>query len=137
MTPRGLGGGAPQFSWRGLWGDGVGSASSNAERSIVQVQEEEVPIENVSGCETGLSTRSGACLQGFQMVEVPGGGFVAGGVGGPFSLERRRAVVLPNSVWINHTEVTQQQFEAVMGFNPAETCSSRLGPTQPVNCVSH
>ena len=37
---------------------------------------------------------------------------------------------------MNHTEVTQQQFQVIMGFNPSQTCGVRVGPKQPVNCVS-
>ena len=40
------------------------------------------------------------------------------------------------SFWISNTEITQGQYEAIMGFNPSKTCNVVLSSDRPVSCVS-
>jgi formylglycine-generating enzyme required for sulfatase activity len=74
-----------------------------------------------------------------RMIRIPAGSFM---MGSP-DTERGRAgdegpvhqVTIANDFYMGQTEVTQAQWEAVMGFNPSST-SHGIGPNHPVNRVS-
>ena len=105
------------------------------------MNEEKQPKSTASlwWCKDGLSTLDEQCIPNFVMKEIPGGVVVVGdrvGVFSSFSDRRRRQMVLPSSFWINHTEITQGQFQSLMGFNPSTTCSRVIDSQRPVSCVS-
>lgn len=90
-------------------------------------------------CDDGMAVAGDRCLRGFTMVEVAGGPITVGRADGVFSAfraDRRREERLSSSYWISTTEVTQGQFESLMGFNPSETCAARIHESLPVTCVS-
>jgi formylglycine-generating enzyme required for sulfatase activity len=68
-------------------------------------------------------------------VEIPLGSFVSGsapGEPGHEPQEQRRLVPMYARYWLSKTEITQEQFERVMGINP----STSRGPQLPVTCVT-
>jgi formylglycine-generating enzyme required for sulfatase activity len=68
-------------------------------------------------------------------VAVPPGNFVMGSPEdepGRDPEERQRLVPLPSRFWLSKTEITQEQFERVMGSNPSLT----RGHDLPVTCVA-
>ena len=90
-------------------------------------------------CDKGMAVADQRCLQGFEMVEVSGGDITIGSADGMFSVfraDRKRVERLDSSFWMTKTEVTQGQFEALMGFNPSETCAAKIHESLPVTCVS-
>jgi formylglycine-generating enzyme required for sulfatase activity len=70
---------------------------------------------------------------GIVFMAVPGGSFVMGGHG-VYGYETEHQVSL-SGFWMSRTEVTQAQWEAVMGVNPSSR-EMGLGPEIPVNMVS-
>jgi len=78
------------------------------------------------------SPRSHQTIQEIIFVEIPGGNFVMGAP--PFEPgfhpnQKQRFVVIPQPYWMSQTEVTQTQFQRVMGRNPSATKGGNLPVT--------
>jgi formylglycine-generating enzyme required for sulfatase activity len=76
-------------------------------------------------------------FHGIEFVLIPSGPFTMGSYRdevGRFSDEMPHTVNLSNDYWFGVTEVTQDQFESIMGYNPSAntTCGARC----PVDTVS-
>ncbi len=70
-----------------------------------------------------------------EMVKIPAGSFTMGspeGEDGRFSDEEQHRVTLSKEFWLGKFEVTQEEYEALMGTNP----SSKKGTRHPVENVS-
>jgi formylglycine-generating enzyme required for sulfatase activity len=78
---------------------------------------------------TGQAFRNGI---GMQLVEIPAGSFDMGSTIGPGEAPVHRVSV--PSFWIGVTEVTQAQWQAVMGSNPSHFKAA--GPDAPVEMVT-
>ncbi len=72
---------------------------------------------------------------GMKFVEVSGGSFQMGTPSGGTDPERPVHRVTLTGFWMSSTEVTQAQWQAVMGSNPSDP-SLGSGPNYPVNMVS-
>ena len=68
---------------------------------------------------------------GMRLVEIPGGSFDMGSTVGPGEAPVHRVSV--RSFWMGVTEVTQAQWQAVMGNNPSHF--KQAGPDAPVEMV--
>jgi formylglycine-generating enzyme required for sulfatase activity len=68
---------------------------------------------------------------GMRLVEIPGGSFDMGSTVGPGEAPVHRVTV--RSFWMGVTEVTQAQWQAVMGNNPSHFRQG--GPNAPVEMV--
>ena len=69
---------------------------------------------------------------GMRLVEIPGGSFDMGSTVGPGEAPVHRVSVRP--FWMGVTEVTQAQWQAVMGTNPSHFKAA--GPDAPVEMVN-
>ena len=69
------------------------------------------------------------------MVAIPGGSFMMGSASGGGSDERPARQVSLSPFLMAATEITQEQWQAVMSANPSST-GRGIGPTNPVNQVS-
>ena len=69
---------------------------------------------------------------GMRLVEIPGGSFDMGSTIGPGEAPVHRVSV--RSFWMGATEVTQAQWQAVMGSNPSHFKAA--GPDAPVEMVT-
>ena len=69
---------------------------------------------------------------GMPLVEIPGGSFDMGSTIGPGEAPVHRVSV--RTFWMGVTEVTQAQWQAVMGTNPSHF--KKAGPNAPVEMVS-
>lgn len=70
---------------------------------------------------------------GMRLMQIPKGSFVMG-LRGEESAEPLHPVTLTRDFYLGATEVTQAQFEAVMGRNPSHF--DQAGPRAPVECVN-
>lgn len=74
---------------------------------------------------------------GMRLIRIPAGQFVMGsatGEAGRAPTEHQRPVKIASSYFVGSTEVTQQEFEQVMGFNPSDR--RWIGPEMPVQNVT-
>lgn len=74
---------------------------------------------------------------GMRLVRIPAGRFVMGsptGEAGRAPTENQRLIKIASTYFVGSTEVTQQQFKQVMGFNPSDL--RWLGPEMPVQNVT-
>ncbi len=75
---------------------------------------------------------------GMTFVRVPAGHFIMGSPAdeeGREEQERRHEVVVPRSFWLGQFEVTQQQWQAVMGGNPSWFADTGNRPVENVNWI--
>ena len=108
----------------------TGSASGAGVRDGRAVPRPVVPVVDVSGANVG--ERREADLGGgvkLKLCGIPAGTFTMGGTG---LGETSHEVTLTKSFWLGRTQVTQAQWEAVMGSNP----SKFKGKDLPVEQVS-
>jgi formylglycine-generating enzyme required for sulfatase activity len=70
------------------------------------------------------------------MVFISPGRFQMGGSGGRLSEEPVHAVSLSHGFWIGRYEVTQAEWEGVMGSNPSHFAAGADAPRRPVESVS-
>ncbi|HWQ10504.1 MAG TPA: SUMF1/EgtB/PvdO family nonheme iron enzyme, partial [Holophaga sp.] len=71
---------------------------------------------------------------GIEFVWVPEGNFLMGAKRGEADEKPCHHVVLSHGCWMGRYEVTQRQYESVMGMNPAGL--NRSGPEAPIETVS-
>jgi formylglycine-generating enzyme required for sulfatase activity len=69
---------------------------------------------------------------GMEFVLIPAGTFIMGDLEGEDDESPLREVTLSRDFWLGRFEVTQRQFEAVIGRNPSQF----RGPDNPVDSVS-
>ena len=91
-------------------------------------------------CPTGALCFNGVCLPGVfdGFVLAPAGDFMMGSPVGEMCRqgdETQHSVTLTHSFFIKTTEVTQSEFEAIMGFNPS--LFSNCGPDCPVDSACY
>lgn len=101
-----------------------------------RMQKSGAPAESAAGAESTSSFRKFAeALTGMEFVPVPGGCFQMGdAVGDGFHWEQPVHVACVNDFAMGTTEVTQRQWQQVMGENPSEFSS--CGDNCPVEMVS-
>jgi formylglycine-generating enzyme required for sulfatase activity len=89
-----------------------------------------VPVVEVAGVKAGakLAADLGGGVK-LELCGIPAGSFTMGGTG---SDEKPHPVTLTKPFWLGRTEVTQAQWEAVMGNNPSHFKGKEL----PVETVS-
>ena len=86
---------------------------------------------------TVFPTQSLTNSLGMRLIRIPAGQFVMGsptGEAGRAPTEQQRTVIIASSYFVGRTEVTQQEFRQVMGFDPSDP--RWLGPRMPVQNVT-
>ena len=95
---------------------------------------------NCGVCEGGFQCAAGTCLDiGMAWVSIPAGSFLMGCSPGEEACkanEKPPHNVLVSAFEMLETEVTESQFEAVVGGNPSCDFGAGGGPDSPVECVT-